>query len=203
MKLKEVQRLVESEDRLVVTFMGGVYDITGTLDLFAPSPFSSPPHPPPSSSPTDFTGHPGGYGRLEMVAGYDLEPFWKIYTQHNRGHILQYLQRYQIGRLSDAEAEIQRLSTPEFDNPYKNDPPPYDTLLTNTRYPYNAEGKLRNLADSFFTPAGQHYVRNHGLVPDINPEEYRLTVRGVGCEEKSFSLEGERGKRQEAKYDCS
>jgi len=165
MKLKEVQRLVESEDRIVVTFMGGVYDIT------------------------DFTGHPGGYGRLEMVAGYDLEPFWKIYTQHNRGHILQYLQRYQIGRLSDDEAEVQRLSTPEFDNPYKNDPPPYDTLLTNTRYPYNAEGRLRNLADSFFTPAGQHYVRNHGLVPDIKPDEYRLTVRGVGCEEKVITLD--------------
>ena len=63
--------------------MGGVYDVT------------------------EFTGHPGGYGRLEMVAGCDLEPFWKVYTQHNRGHILEVLQRYKIGWLSDEEAEEQ------------------------------------------------------------------------------------------------
>ena len=75
--------MVEQKDRIVVSFMGNVFDVT------------------------DFTGHPGGYGRLEMVAGCDLEPFWKVYTQHNRGHILQYLERYKIGHLSDEEAELQ------------------------------------------------------------------------------------------------
>ena len=54
MKLQDVTRMVEEDERIVVTFMGGVYDVT------------------------DFTGHPGGYGRLEMVAGMDLEPFWKV-----------------------------------------------------------------------------------------------------------------------------
>ena len=66
-----------------------------------------------------------------------------------------------------------------------NDPPTFPTLLTNTRHPYNAEGRLRNLTDSFITPVGHHYVRNHGLVPDIDPEEYTLTVAaGYGCKEK-------------------
>mmetsp|Transcript_9028 Transcript_9028/g.18069 ORF Transcript_9028/g.18069 Transcript_9028/m.18069 type:complete len:636 (-) Transcript_9028:82-1989(-) len=164
MTVKDIKRMVEDEERIVVSFMGGVYDVT------------------------EFTGHPGGYGRLEMVAGCDLEPFWKVYTQHNRGHILEVLQRYKIGWLSDEEAEEQRASTPEFDNPYANDPPTYPTLLTNTRHPYNAEGPLRKLTDDFITPVGLHYVRNHGLVPDIDPEEYTLTVTGVGCKEKVYKL---------------
>ncbi|GMH86965.1 hypothetical protein TrVE_jg3486 [Triparma verrucosa] len=163
--IDDMRDMVEQKDRIVVSFMGNVFDVT------------------------DFTGHPGGYGRLEMVAGCDLEPFWKVYTQHNRGHILQYLERYKIGHLSDEEAELQRSSTPEFSNPYVNDPPTFPTLLTNTRHPYNAEGRLRNLTDSFITPVGHHYVRNHGLVPDIDPEEYTLTVAaGYGCKEKVYSL---------------
>ena len=82
---------------------------------------------------TDFTGHPGGYGRLQMVAGQDLEPFWKIYTQHNREHIAKHLDRYRIGQLSAADAEKQRLAS-VFPNPYLNDPEPSPDLLTNTRY---------------------------------------------------------------------
>ena len=82
---------------------------------------------------TDFTGHPGGYGRLQMVAGQDLEPFWKIYTQHNREHIANHLDRYRIGQLSPADAEKQRLAS-VFPNPYLNDPEPSPDLLTNTRY---------------------------------------------------------------------
>lgn len=31
-------------------------------------------------------------------------------------------------------------------------------------------------------------MRNHGLVPNIDPQEYRLTVRGVGCTETVYTL---------------
>jgi cytochrome b involved in lipid metabolism len=142
---EEIARFVDSE-RVIVTFQGVVYDVT------------------------EFTGHPGGYGRLRMVAGQDLEPFWKVYTQHNRGHILEFLQRYRIGVLSAADAEAQRASS-YFDNPYRNDPEPFDELLTNTRHPYNAEARLRDLAEEWVTPIGRHFVRNHGTVPDIDPKE--------------------------------
>lgn len=97
------------QGRIIVTLMGGVFDVT------------------------EFTGHPGGYGRLQMVAGQDLEPFWKIYTQHNREHIAKHLDRYRIGQLSAADAEKQRLAS-VFPNPYLNDPEPSPDLLTNTRY---------------------------------------------------------------------
>ena len=49
-----------SAGQIVVAYRGGLYDMT------------------------NFSGHPGGVGRLQMAAGNDLEVDWKVYTQHNR-----------------------------------------------------------------------------------------------------------------------
>ena len=57
------------------------------------------------------------------------------------------------------------------------------------RYPYNAEGRLASLTDSWVTPAGKHFVRNHCAVPDIDPEQYSLTITGEGLTETVFSLQ--------------
>ena len=35
---------------------------------------------------------------------------------------------------------------------WTGNPPPYPDLLVNTRYPYNAEGRLASLTDSWVTP---------------------------------------------------
>ena len=72
---------------------------------------------------TDFTGHPGGYGRIQMASGHDLEPFWQVYKQHNRGHVADLLQKYRVGHLAPRDAATVRQRT-RFDNPYSNDPPP-------------------------------------------------------------------------------
>jgi sulfite oxidase len=152
------------EGRIVVGLKGKLYDVT------------------------NFSGHPGGTGRLQMAAGNDLEAFWSVYTQHNRGHVVDnLLTHYEIGTLSPEDAETLRKRT-VFENPYSNDPPPKKDLLTNTRYPYNAEGKLRELTNSWVTPISHHFVRNHGLVPDIDPKEYTLTITGIGVKETVFTL---------------
>lgn len=165
MTIAQIEEFVE-QGKIVVSFKGGVYDIT------------------------DFTGHPGGVGRLQMAAGLDLEVFWQVYTQHNRGHITKNIMaRYKIGELSPEEAEIQRNRVKKFDHPYGDDPPNKPDLLTNTRYPYNAEARLRNVTDTFITPASRHFVRNHSHVPDIDPKEYVLTVEGAGLKTTTFSLE--------------
>ncbi len=65
---------------------------------------------------------------------------------------------------------------------YDSNPQPYPDLLTNTRYPYNAEGKLSELTESFVTPIGKHFVRNHCAVPDIDPQDYTLTITGEGVQ---------------------
>jgi hypothetical protein len=53
---------------------------------------------------TDFTGHPGGVGRLQMAAGGDLEVYWRVYTQHNRGHITSdVMAPYKIGQVTTSQ----------------------------------------------------------------------------------------------------
>ena len=39
------------------------------------------------------------------------------------------------------------------------------------------------------TPAGKHFVRNHCAVPDIDPEQYTLTITGEGLTETVLTLE--------------
>lgn len=45
--------------------------------------------------------------------------------------------------------------------------------------PYNAEPPPAVLAGSDITPINAFYVRNHGPVPDIAPQHWRLTVGGL------------------------
>jgi sulfite oxidase len=152
--------------RVVVAYQGELYDVT------------------------DFTGHPGGYGRIQMASGGDLEVYWKVYTQHNRGHVVEsVLAPYKIGCVSDEDMNRITSETYYDNSAYRDDPAPYPELLMNTRHPYNAEGRLSTLRDSFQTPAGRHFVRNHSSVPVIDPEEYMLTVNGEGMETHSFTLD--------------
>lgn len=154
-----------SEGRTVVAYQGDLYDMS------------------------DFSGHPGGVGRLQMAAGNDLGVYWKVYTQHNRGHIKEHMERYKIGRVSPEDMAVITANTIYDDSVYANNPPTYPDLLTNTRFPYNAESKLRDLTDSWITPIGSHFVRNHCAVPDIDEKEYTLTIEGVGVNDTVFSLE--------------
>lgn len=40
-----------------------------------------------------------------MAAGQDLEPYWEIYRQHFRGHVVQWMEKYRIGNLSPEDAQ--------------------------------------------------------------------------------------------------
>jgi len=162
----EMQKMCEKENRIVVAYQGSLFDVT------------------------DFTGHPGGVGRLQMAAGGDLDVYWKVYTQHNRGHIVESVMApYKIGEVSDADMKKITKATTYDASAYRDDPEPYPNLLMNTRYPFNAEGRLSQLTDNWQTPIGQHFVRNHSAVPVIDPNEYTLTVSGEGLNETLFTLD--------------
>jgi len=164
MYTKDEMKSMVDEGNIVVAYRGDVYDVT------------------------EFTGHPGGYGRLQMAAGGDLEVFWSVYTQHNRGHVDDVIAPYKIGRLSKSDMEWVTAHTKYDTSAYHDDPEPYPDLLINTRYPCNAEGRLASLTDSWQTPIGKHFVRNHSAVPNIEPDEYLLTVNGAGLKETTFTL---------------
>ena len=115
--------------------------------------------------------------------------FWKVYTQHNRGHVYTHIANYKIGELSEEDMATVTANTVYDESTYADNPPEYPDLLTNTKYPYNAEARLSQLTDNWETPIGVHFVRNHCAVPDIDPDEYTLTVCGEGLKETVFTLD--------------
>ncbi len=54
--------------------------------------------------------------------------------------------------------------------------------------PYNAEPSRRALADRPLTPLDTFYSRNHGTVPQIDADDWRLVVDGLVGRELSLSL---------------
>ena len=85
-------------------------------------------------------------------------------------------------------AKVTAASSYDAESVYGDSPEPYPDLLINTRYPPKCRRRLADRTDSFITPIGRHFVRNHNAVPDIDPEEYTLTIEGEGVNETVFSL---------------
>jgi hydroxyacylglutathione hydrolase len=55
--------------------------------------------------------------------------------------------------------------------------------------PLNAETPLEQLADDQFTANEVFFVRSHGFIPEVDPGEYRLAVRGLVAEPLTLSLD--------------
>lgn len=43
-----------------------------------------------------------------MAAGQDLEPYWDVYRQHLRGHVVEWIEKYRIGSISEEEAAANK-----------------------------------------------------------------------------------------------
>jgi len=162
--LEEVRKHYDpDEGRMWVTFRGGVYDVTD----FIPA-------------------HLGRGSRLKMAGGADLEPYWNVYRQHFRGHIVSYLEKFRIGSLSPEDAK-KATNAFEFGDSFEEDPPRNKDCLPCTYKPFCGETRLDLLGESYFTPNELFYTRNHAAVPDISTDEYELTVEGPGIETRTFT----------------
>ncbi len=62
-------------------------------------------------------------------------------------------------------------------------------MVVHEQDPYNAEPELTALAEHAFTPLDTFYVRNHGPVPEIDPQQWRLRVDGLVDDPLELSLE--------------
>ncbi|GAA2097625.1 sulfite oxidase [Actinomadura alba] len=62
-------------------------------------------------------------------------------------------------------------------------------MVVHRAEPYNAEPALWALADRPLTPLDAFYCRNHGPVPDVDPESWRLTVDGLVERSLTLSLD--------------
>ncbi|MBC8046161.1 MAG: molybdopterin-dependent oxidoreductase [Fimbriimonadaceae bacterium] len=61
-------------------------------------------------------------------------------------------------------------------------------LIIHTTDPVNAEPPVDKLLENFITPQPLYYIRNHGDVPEIDPDTFRLTVNGMVEETLELSL---------------
>jgi sulfite oxidase len=71
---------------------------------------------------------------------------------------------------------------------YDREPARVGTFQVNSATPFNAEPPGKVLAKEFFTPNEHFFVRNHGPVPEIDSEMYRLSIEGLVENQLSLSL---------------
>lgn len=69
-----------------------------------------------------------------------------------------------------------------------------DDMIVHETDPYNAEPSPGALADRMITPLGSFYSRNHGPIPVIDPQAWRLTIGGLVDHELDVSLADLRGR---------
>mmetsp|Transcript_52938 Transcript_52938/g.63742 ORF Transcript_52938/g.63742 Transcript_52938/m.63742 type:complete len:688 (-) Transcript_52938:290-2353(-) len=153
------------DDSMWFTFRGAVYDMTFFLN-----------------------GHPGGKPRLQMAAGQDLEPYWEVYRQHFRGHVVGWMEKYRIGNLSPSDAK-EAATKNTFGDMFEDSPEHDPNLLVAAARPFNGEPRIDLLTRDYYTPNELFYVRNHLNCPDIIPKDYRLIVKGRGIKKHVFTLD--------------
>jgi len=154
----EVSRHNSVDTGVWITFKGNVYDITKFI-----------------------SHHPGGSHTIMMGAGGDVEPFWQTYTVHHANEVQNLLREYQIGVLDPTdhmkELEAKEISkTIGEDDPYSGDPTRSPLLTVLSKKPFNAETPSKLLPPTYLTPTEVFFVRNHLPVPEVDPQDYRLSV---------------------------
>ena len=68
-------------------------------------------------------------------------------------------------------------------------PDKHPSMSVHERQPFNAEPPLVRLRRSFLTPRELFFSRNHGSIPDVAPDVYRLPVGGLVDEPLELSME--------------
>jgi cytochrome b involved in lipid metabolism len=96
----EVAKHNNPETGIWVTFKNGVYDITEFIEF-----------------------HPG-HDKILLASGAAVEPFWAFYSQHYTANVVELLEQYRIGNLSNEDAQS---NSENIQDAYFNDPerPPY------------------------------------------------------------------------------
>ncbi|RYN44012.1 hypothetical protein AA0113_g5655 [Alternaria arborescens] len=63
-----------------------------------------------------------------------------------------------------------------------------DDMIHVLQFPYNGEPQRKRLVENEITPNKDHFIRNHGGVPEIDPEKYFFEVEGLVNTPKKITL---------------
>lgn len=143
-RLAEVAKHDQSADRQWIIRGTAVYDITDFIEC-----------------------HPGGKVILRACGG-SIDPYWKLFTIHNKPEVQQVLDEFHIGKIdardldNDGKINWSVLGNDcnAVEDPFKDDPERDADLIVQTAKPCNAETPGNLLVD-FLTPLRLFFVRNH------------------------------------------
>lgn len=153
---------------------------------------------------TDFVAcHPGGEVILRACGG-SIDPYWKLFTIHDKPEVRQLLDSFHIGEMDERDLDesgkinwsVLEGSNPCIEDPFKDDPERDASLIVQTAKPCNAETP-GNLLGDFLTPIRLFFVRNHLWVPTIEAQDHKLNIELSDGEEMSYSIEDLKKKFQQ------
>lgn len=114
---------------------------------------------------------------LHDEIGKDVSSFWKVYQQHlNKPYVVQDIMKPMIiGILEDSEKDSLEDDGID-DDPYAADPAPHPAMIVHSLKPLQLELPKTLLLQSYITPIGLNFVRNHHPCPIINADEHVLEI---------------------------
>ncbi len=168
-RLEEVATHKTEDTGIWVTYKDGVYDISEFIAT-----------------------HPGGSEKIILAAGASIEPYWEVFAAHNTAEVQDMLEELRIGNVHPSDRSQSKGVM--VDGPYANDPTRSPVLKVNTQTPFNAETPTVLLSEAYITPNNLFFVRNHLPVPDVDPQNYVLEVKGEGSKPVRLTLEDLRSK---------
>ncbi|OAL37035.1 hypothetical protein AYO20_03804 [Fonsecaea nubica] len=130
--------------------------------------------------------HPGGPVILH-AAGCSIDPYWNIFTIHQKQDVYDVLEEYFIGEIDPRDLVDGKVAEDHVEDPFVNDPVRNPQLLQHTQKPCNAETPKPSL-ESYLTPNDTFYVRNHLWVPELNEKTHTLTVELLDGTETQYTL---------------
>jgi len=155
---------------------------------------------------TDFIEqHPGGEVILRACGG-SIDPYWKIFSIHQKQEVYDILKEFHIGDIDDRDLDDaghvdwsvlgDEANNIIIDDPFKHEPERDPNLVVRTEKPCNAETPGSLLTD-FITPLKLFFVRNHLWVPQTEESPQSITIELSDGEEKSYSLSDLKAKFKE------
>lgn len=145
---------------------------------------------------TDFVpSHPGGEVILRAV-GSSIEPYWNIFTIHQKQEVYDILEQYFIGLIDPQDLVDGKAPADQIDDPFKHDPKRDEGLIVHSTRPFNAETPTPDL-QTFITPIERFYKRHHLWVPELDAKNAKITIELPDGEEVQYSLSDLREKFKE------
>lgn len=136
--------------------------------------------------------HPGGEVIMRAVGG-SIEPYWNIFTIHQKQDVYDILEQYFIGLIDPRDLVDGKAPADQIEDPFKSDPARDEALTVHSERPFNAETPVADL-QSFITPVNRFYKRHHLWVPQVDEETFKLTIELPDGEEAEYSVEDLRRK---------